>query len=68
MIYIVDDFYPDPDEIRRKALELEYKDGQRKGKVNHPGARAYNPWYDNMIYLRNRWETCLLYTSDAADE
>ena len=58
MIYIVDDFYPNPDEIRRKALELEFKDGQTKGKkVNHPGARAFNPWYDNMIYLRNRWET-----------
>ena len=58
MIYIVDDFYPNPDEIRHKALELEFKDGQTKGKkVNHPGARAFNPWYDNMIYLRNRWET-----------
>ena len=56
MIYIVDDFYPNPDEIRRKALELEFKDGQKKGMVNHPGARAFNPWYDNMIYLRNRWE------------
>lgn len=57
MIYIVDDFYPDPDEIRRRALKLEFKDGQKKGKsVNHPGARAFNPWYDNMIYLRNRWE------------
>jgi len=57
VIYIVDDFYPDPDEIRRRALKLEFKDGQKTGKsVNHPGARAFNPWYDNMIYLRNRWE------------
>jgi hypothetical protein len=58
MLHLVDDFYPDPDEVRRRALELEYADGQKKGKaVNHPGARAINPWYSNMIYLRNRWET-----------
>jgi len=57
VVYIVDDFYPDPDKIRHKALKLEFIDGQRTGKsVNHPGARAFNPWYDNMIYLRNRWE------------
>ena len=58
MFHLIDDFYPDPDEIRRRALTLEYKDGQKKGlPVNHPGARAINPWYSNLVYLRNRFET-----------
>ena len=58
MFHLIDDFYPDPDEVRRRALTLEYKDGQKKGKaVNHPGARAINPWYSNLVYLRNRFET-----------
>ena len=64
MIYVIDDFYPNPDEVREKALELKYKSGIStlpNGRVNHPGSRAttnhLTGWYHaNRIYLRNRWQ------------
>lgn len=63
MIYIIDDFYPNPDEVREKALSFEYKRGESKidGKVLHPGHRhltdnSNDRWVlKNRQYLKNRW-------------
>ena len=64
MIWIVDDFYPNPDEIRNRALMLDYTRGKSTNKARvshilHPGHRN-NPkrefWWENRIYLRNRWK------------
>jgi hypothetical protein len=64
MIWIVDDFYPNPDEIRKRALMLDYTRGKSTNKarvthIMHPGHRN-NPkrefWWENRIYLRNRWK------------
>ena len=60
MIYIVDDFYPNPDAIREKALELDFIDGvDEKGIRHHTGIRCNNPSWLNMIYLRNRFKSIL---------
>ena len=68
MIYIVDDFYPNPDVIRERALELDYIDGQTKTSFSkdvtyvvrrHTGERCLNPSWNNMIYLRNRYKSIL---------
>jgi len=65
MIWVVDDFYPNPDEIRDRALMLEYTRGRSKRPekplqhVLHPGHRAIPNrkfWWENRIYLRNRWK------------
>ena len=57
MIYIVDDFYHNPDEIRKQALKLKYVEGitadKRRG---HTGERAKNPNNSNMVYLRNKFQ------------
>lgn len=66
MLWVVDDFYPNPDEIRAKALELDYNLGRSARGVNHPGERALTYrkdqraneyWIRNRAYLRNRWRT-----------
>lgn len=68
MIYIVDDFYPNPDVIRERALELDFKEGMNKvslpNDVNyvirrHTGERSLNPSWNNMMYLRNRYTNIL---------
>ena len=60
MIYIVDDFYPNPEAIREKALELDFIDGvDEKGIRHHTGVRCNNPSWLNMIYLRNRFKSIL---------
>ena len=68
MIWVVDDFYPNPDEIRNRALMLEYTRGrvkkpkEKKVQLLHPGHRANQKrqfWWENRIYLRNRWKDIL---------
>jgi|HubBroStandDraft_2_1064218.scaffolds.fasta_scaffold488583_2 hypothetical protein len=39
-LLVVDDFYDDPDAIRARALELDYR---RPEGVNYPGVEAANP-------------------------
>lgn len=65
MLWVIDDFYPNPDEIRAKALELEFRTGQQK-VVMHPGSRALTNakdqrsnlyWIKNRQYLKNRWRS-----------
>ncbi len=58
MIHIVDDFYPNPDAIRKEALGLDFIEGINKDNVRmHTGVRAKNPNYHNMVYLRNRLQS-----------
>lgn len=58
MIHIVDDFYPDPDAIRKEALGYNYIEGiTKENKRGHTGVRARNPNYANMVYLRNRLQS-----------
>ena len=66
MLWVVDDFYPNPDEIRAEALKLKYNLGRSERGVNHPGERsltyrkdqrANEYWIRNRAYLRNRWST-----------
>ena len=60
MIHIVDDFYPNPDEIRAKALALPRLSGTGKKEVRHPGSRTDGTFSDeNRIYLRNRFSKIL---------
>lgn len=57
MIWIVDDFYPDPYKIREEALKLDYHRGRGTNppKMFHPGHRAIPNWWSNRLYLRNRF-------------
>ena len=57
MIYVIDDFYPNPDLIRNAALKLKYNDGYFGGKLNYASSRALNPWANNRVYLFNKWQT-----------
>ncbi len=65
MLWVVDNFYPNPDEIRERALKLNFNSGRKDkehGKhVMHPGWRHNTngdpAWQENRIYLRNRWES-----------
>lgn len=40
-LVIIDDFYPDPDEMRQMALKLEYR---RKPRATYPGVEAIAPY------------------------
>ncbi len=63
MFYIVDDFYPNPDEIREYALSQHFNKGRifniktKMKTIMHPGARTKRSLdMENHIYLRNRIE------------
>lgn len=60
MIHIIDDFYPNPDEVRANALTLTRKSGNKDNKHRHPGSRSDGTYSDqNRIYLRNRFTKIL---------
>ena len=66
MFYIVDDFYPDPDKIRKYALSCTFQNGtiidrvtNKITKIMHPGARTKELDNENFIYLKNRMEQLL---------
>ncbi|MDB4345213.1 hypothetical protein OAA32_00240 [bacterium] len=55
MIVIEDNFYPNPDEVREKALELFFHPGTKGRKINFAGARSICSFSaQNRIYCRNR--------------
>jgi len=60
VIWVVDNFYKNPDKIREQALKLDYVRGAGTNppKVFHAGFRhtvQNDPnWWHNRIYLRNR--------------
>ena len=60
MIVIKDDFYPNPDEVREKALSMFFRPGRRERKTMFPGRRTKSSFSnENFIYCRNQWENML---------
>ena len=59
MIVIQDDFYPNPEEIREKALEEFFtQDGNKK--IMFPGQRTISTFSnENFVYLKNRLQHIL---------
>ena len=60
MIHIIDDFYPNPDEVREQALEMFYYPGVRGDRVFFPGDRTLSTYsHDNRIIIKNRFESTI---------
>ena len=60
MIVIKDDFYPNPDEVRKKALQLFYTPGIKERNIHFPGRRTLSTYsQENFIYCKNQWEHML---------
>jgi hypothetical protein len=56
-VHIVDNFYPDPDEVREKALKLFYYPGRRGKKMAFPGDRTLSSFSsENRLFLKNKLE------------
>ena len=57
MIYIVDDFYPNPDEVREQALKQFFYPGRKGTKTMFPGDRTLGRiTLENFLYVKNRLE------------
>jgi hypothetical protein len=60
VIVIKDEFYPNPDEVREKALSMFFRPGRREKSTNFPGRRTMSTFsQENFIYCRNQWEYLL---------
>ena len=60
MIYIVDDFYPNPDKVREKALKEFFYPGRKGTKTMFPGDRTLGRiTLENFLYVKNRLETII---------
>jgi len=60
VITIKDDFYSNPDEVRKKALQLFYTPGIKEMNTHFPGRRSLSSYsQENFIYCRNQWERML---------
>ena len=60
MIVIKDDFYPNPDEVREKALSMFFRPGLRERNRMFPGRRTMSTFsMENFAYCRNQWEYLL---------
>ncbi len=60
MIVIQDDFYPNPEEIREKALEEFFYPGRKGKKIMFPGQRTISSFSnENFVYLKNRLQHIL---------
>ena len=60
MIVIQDNFYPNPEEIREKALNQFFFPGVKGKKVMFPGQRTVSTFSnENFIYVKNRLEKIL---------
>ena len=57
MIVIEDDFYPNPDEVRGKALEMFFHPGMKGNKALFAGRRTRGSFSaQNRLYCKNRIE------------
>ena len=55
MIVIQDNFYPNPDKIREKALKEFFFPGVKGRKIMFPGQRTISSFSnENFIYMKNR--------------
>lgn len=60
MIVIKDDFYPNPDEVRKNALSMFFRPGLRERNRMFPGRRTKSSFsMENFVYCRNQWEYLL---------
>ena len=60
MIVIADNFYPNPDEVREKALSMFFRPGRRETTTMFPGRRTMSTFsQENFVFCRNKWETLL---------
>lgn len=60
MIVIKDNFYPNVDEVRERALSMFYRPGRRERKTMFPGRRTMSSFSnENFVYCRNQWEHML---------
>ena len=56
-IHIVDNFYPNPDEVREQALRMYYYPGRRGKKMAFPGDRTISTFSsENRTFIRNKFE------------
>ena len=60
MIIIVDNFYPNPDEVRKKALKQFFFPGNKGKKNLFPGKRTQGTNIQNWLYLKNKYEDILI--------
>ena len=57
MIYIEDDFYPKPDQVREQALKEFFYPGRKGSRRMFPGVRTRGKiTNENFIYVKNRLE------------
>jgi len=55
MIIIQDDFYPNPDEVRKQALQMFFEPGQKGKSVNFAGQRSRGTFStENRLYCKNK--------------
>ena len=63
MIWVIDDFYPNPDEIRRKPSNsiMFQRFGKIPAKRFHQVTSHTNKkfWWENRLFLRQRWAVAL---------
>lgn len=60
MIVVKDDFYPNPDEVRKNALSMFFRPGRRERNNMFPGRRTMSTFsQENFVYCRNQWEHLL---------
>ena len=60
MIHIVDNFYPNPDEVRENALRMYFYPGRRGRKMAFPGDRTIATFSnENRNFIKNRFETTI---------
>ena len=56
-IHIVDNFYPNPDEVRENALKMYFYPGRRGKKMHFPGDRTVGTFSsENRLFLKNKLE------------
>ena len=60
MIVVQDDFYPNPEEVREKALQEFFFPGVKGKRIMFPGQRTISSFSnENFIYVKNRLEKIL---------
>ena len=55
MIVVQDDFYPNPKEVREKALQEFFFPGVKGKRIMFPGQRTISSFSnENFVYMKNR--------------
>ena len=60
MIIVQDDFYPNPEEIRKEALKEFFYPGVKGKRIMFPGQRTIGTFSnENFVYVKNKLQTLL---------